>query len=59
MYILWIWVCVEYFDLVIVNKENEFIKVILIGGIITFYVYLLLTYAYIFNSIGFNYIRIL
>lgn len=49
MYILWIWVCVEYFDLVIVNKENEFIKVILIGGIITFYVYLLLTYAYIFK----------
>ena len=46
---LWIWVAVEYFDLVINNKENDFLKVILIGSIITFYGYLLLTYVYLFK----------
>lgn len=59
MYVLWIWVVLEFFGLVLDNNENEFLKNILITGSLTFFGYLLLVYGYIFkvNMQRVNYIE--
>jgi len=49
MYILWIWVVLEFFDLALVDKDILVLKTILVGATLTFLCYLLLVYGYIFK----------
>lgn len=49
MYILWIWIALEFFELILKNKKIDLLNTIFISGVFTFLVYLLLVYGYIFK----------
>lgn len=59
MYILWVWVTVEFMVIALENYEEDFFKILLIAGILVCYSGLLLIYGYIFkvNMQRINYIE--
>lgn len=49
MFILWVWVVLEYFVFVLNSRDIFILKPVLVSGILIFFGYLLLVYGYIFK----------